>query len=99
MEGVVWIHSAEMQPLLTAVEMSTKVAFVIKSSALKHGIAEAEIAHALDHALFWFDMGDFDMYVGPKFDGALLEIGVNREGDVFHAMLARPKFLRQRRLR
>lgn len=42
--------------------MSTKVAFVIKGSALKHGVAELEIAHALDHALFWFDMGDFDMY-------------------------------------
>jgi hypothetical protein len=69
---------------------------VIKDSALKREHTADDINHALDHALFWFDMDDFDMYVGPAQNGALLEIGVNRDGDVFHAMPARPKFLRQR---
>lgn len=67
---------------------------MIRASALKHGYAEFEIVHALDHALFWFDMDDFDMYIGPAPDTSLLEVGVNRDGDVFHAMKARPKFLK-----
>jgi|LSQX01.1.fsa_nt_gb hypothetical protein len=76
--------------------MSTKVAYVIKASAFKHGATDADVNHALDHAMFWFDMDDFDMYVGPALNGSLLEVGVNRDGDVFHAMAARPKFLRGR---
>lgn len=69
---------------------------MIRDSAFKHVSSEADIDHALDNAMFWFDMDDFDMYVGPDTSGELLEIGVNRAGDVFHAMPARPKFLRYR---
>lgn len=68
--------------------MSTKVTIVIKNSAFKHGLTRYTIEHALNNALFWFDMDDFDMYIGPGSDRTLIEVGVNRDGDVFHAMPA-----------
>ena len=33
------------------------------------------------------------MVIGPKVDGSLIEVGVNNDGDIFHAMAARKKFL------
>ncbi len=66
---------------------------MIKGSAFKQGCTEGDIEHALDNTMFWYDMGDFDMCIGPIPAGELLEVGVNRDGDVFHAMRARNKFL------
>ena len=50
---------------------------------------------ALDNPLFVHYIDDYNIIVGPSRDGVLLEIGVNSEGDVFHAMKAREKFLRR----
>ena len=66
---------------------ATKVDDVIKGSAFKQGCTEGDIEHALDNTMFWYDMGDFDMCIGPIPAGELLEVGVNRDGDVFHACL------------
>ena len=40
-------------------------------------------------------MDGFDMLVGPARTGALIEVGINGDGDIFHAMKARQKFLRK----
>lgn len=66
---------------------------VIKDSARKHDLSDADIQHALAHAVRIWPMDGFEMIIGPKADGSLIEVGVNSDGDVFHTMQARTKFL------
>lgn len=66
---------------------------MIKDSAHRHGYTDSDIQHAVDHAIRVWPMDGYDMIVGPTFAGHLIEVGVNRDGDIFHAMKARRKFL------
>lgn len=67
-----------------------------RSSALKR-FSEDDIRHALRNAVRVIPAEGFDMVVGSVSTGALIEVGLREEDDeiiVFHAMPARPKFLR-----
>lgn len=69
---------------------------MILPSALRHGIAHADIDHALTHAIAFHDDDDLTMAIGPSRDGRLLEVALT-EADgvvVVHAMVARRKYLR-----
>ena len=71
----------------------------IGGPACKHGIAEADIEHAVRHALRRVVMDDdLTMLLGPARDGALLEIGMlgldSDDPVAIHAMALRPKFYR-----
>jgi len=73
----------------------------IHSSALRHGVEDEDILHAIDHALAIEDAGeDPDRWLlpGPDRAGNLLEIVVmtTREDKsiVIHAMPMRPKYER-----
>lgn len=72
----------------------------ITGSARKHGIADADILHAWDHALRIvpqeYDNETRLLVLGPSRDGALLELVVveaDRPTRVIHADRMRPKFL------
>lgn len=67
----------------------------IKESARKHGITDDDMIHAVSNAMFVHFFDDYRMLVGPAQNGAPLEIGVNLREQIFHAMPARPKFLRR----
>lgn len=46
----------------------------IGESARKHGILDADIEHAMEHAMAFMDQDDERLlYVGPSRSGALLE--------------------------
>lgn len=72
----------------------------IHPSALRHGATNADIVHALDHALVVVDLEpDADppkiLAIGPDLAGNLLElILLELESDdlVIHTMALRPKF-------
>jgi hypothetical protein len=69
----------------------------IHSSARKHGIADKDIRHAVNHAIAIDDQDDdLRLYVGPARNAALLEIGtvlsVRGREIVVHAMKMRPKY-------
>jgi len=54
--------------------------------------------HALRNWIVLHDLTDpqgmpFVMYVGPDFSGRLLEVGVNSDDEIVHAMPARAKYL------
>lgn len=68
---------------------------VIKGSAYKHGVEKEDILHALRMRFPRVSVLDegVAMFVIPARDGRLLEIAVNRDGAVIHAMAARQKFL------
>ncbi len=69
----------------------------IAASARKHGVAAADILHAVAHPLRTFtDQGDLSlvMVVGPARNGVILEVGlVDDDTDlrVVHAQPARRK--------
>lgn len=64
-----------------------------KESAFKHGYDRAEIAHAIRNAWRILDLDDeVTLFLGPTEAGNILEVLTNRDGVVFHAMSARPKF-------
>jgi hypothetical protein len=74
-----------------------------RRSAFKHGLTDAVIEHAVEHWLVWNDdiVGADPpriLILGPDFAGNLLEIlaieDVDGELVVFHAMPARPVFLK-----
>jgi hypothetical protein len=74
---------------------------VIHPSARKHGVADADIRHAVDHALAIEDAGDDPdhwLVMGPDRAGNLLEVVVlvTTEGTqlAIHAMKMRAKFRR-----
>lgn len=65
----------------------------ILSSARRHGVADADVFHAIDHSLFVEDLGedpDRWLVVGPDHAANLLEVVVlvTAEGDevIIHAM-------------
>jgi hypothetical protein len=69
----------------------------IGDPARKHGVAEADIWHALRNAMRRVSLDDdLVVLIGPASDGALLEIGVlDIDGDdpvVIHAHPLRRKF-------
>jgi hypothetical protein len=70
----------------------------IRPSARKRGIADEDIVHALRNAFRTVPGDGFEMLIGADTTGRLLEVGVRVDDDdeliVFHAMPARPKFLR-----
>ncbi|WP_235945952.1 hypothetical protein [Metallococcus carri] len=72
----------------------------ITESARRHGVRDADIRHAVRHLLRQWPMDDgFTMIVGPAQDGQLLEIGVNANDVIIHAMRARRKYLEGREQR
>lgn len=69
----------------------------VYSSARKHGIADVDIAHAVDHALAVGEQEDSKvLYLGPDRAGNLLEVvSVLRDDGteiVIHAMHMRAKY-------
>jgi hypothetical protein len=71
----------------------------IGGPARRHGVADADIWHAVRTAMRRVVMDEeLTMLIGPASDGALLEIGVlDIDGDdpvVIHAMPLRLKFYR-----
>jgi hypothetical protein len=68
----------------------------IHDAARRHGVPDEDIRHALrNHHAVWSEQGDAEvtMFVGPAWDGALLEVGVLLEQQlVIHAMPARRKY-------
>lgn len=71
----------------------------IGEPARKHGVADADIWHAVRSAMRRIMLDeDLTMLIGPGSDGALVEVGIlDFEGDdpvVIHAMPLRPKFYR-----
>lgn len=76
----------------------------IGAPARKHGLADAEIRHAVRSATRLVVMDDeLTMLIGPATDGSMLEVGVlDLDGDdpvVIHAMPLRQKFYRFLRVR
>lgn len=68
-------------------------------SARKHGIADADIEHAITHAMTIDDQDDNTrLYLGPARSAALLEVVtiVRDDGSelAIHAMAMRPKYRR-----
>jgi copper oxidase (laccase) domain-containing protein len=66
-------------------------------AALKHGIAEGDIQHAVEHARTIDDQDDDTrLYLGPARNAALLEVGavVRDDGSelAIHAMPMRAKY-------
>ncbi|MDR1293669.1 MAG: hypothetical protein LBK59_01725 [Bifidobacteriaceae bacterium] len=66
-------------------------------TARDHGVADADMFHAVMLAIAVFDQDDgMVMYIGPARSGALLEVGTCERDDVTivpHAMPARGKYL------
>jgi hypothetical protein len=66
-------------------------------SAFKHGVAKADIKHALKHAIRVIDHDDGSrLYLGAAADGELLEVVAYPRPDgselVVHAMKMRPRY-------
>jgi len=69
----------------------------IHPSARKHGIPDADIEHAVTHAMSISPQeDDLRLYLGPARDARLIEVvtvsGVNRIEIAIHAMNMRPKY-------
>lgn len=77
---------------------------IIHPSARRHGVSERDILHAYRNAVDFFPADDPEedlmMAVGADESGRLLEVGFRKTPSgrrvVFHAMPARPKYLRRR---
>lgn len=83
----------------TGVQTSYIVWMRIGDPARKHGVADADIWHAVRNAMRRVLLDDdLVMLIGPTSDGALLEVGVlDIDGEdpvVIHAQPLRPKFHR-----
>ena len=77
--------------------------FMVRPSALRHGITEKEIIHAIEFALLEEDLDVEPPYrrlrLGPDFAGNLLEVVTvthdeDRSNLVIHAMKARKQYER-----
>jgi len=71
----------------------------IGEPARNHGIADADMQHALRHAISRVEMDDdLVMMIGPSESGTLLEVGVLGYGGddpvILHAMRLRQTFFR-----
>jgi N-acetylmuramic acid 6-phosphate (MurNAc-6-P) etherase len=67
----------------------------IADNARKHGVADADIEHAVRNAIRVVSQGDRDLYIGADRTGRLLEVVVlDDDGQpvAIHAMALRPKF-------
>jgi hypothetical protein len=68
------------------------------SQRASNGVIDADILHAVRTAMRKVVIDeDLTMFIGPASDGALLEIGLDIDGDdpvVIHAMPLRQKFYR-----
>ncbi|CAM5781852.1 hypothetical protein [Cellulomonas persica] len=67
----------------------------IRASARNHGVADADIPHAIEHDVRAFDSGEVLMIIGPARNGAMLEVGVvpdDADPRTIHAMPVRRKF-------
>lgn len=76
---------------------SFAIRFSIYRSASKHGVADDDMRHAIEHALAVGEADDAKvLYLGPDRAGNLLEVvSVARESGtevVIHAMTMRPKY-------
>lgn len=67
----------------------------IKESAYKHGVRTIDMLHAVNNPIDVFPMDGYRILVGAGTDGTLLELGL-RNQVIFHAMKARPKYLRRK---
>lgn len=70
----------------------------IRPAARKHGISDADILHAYRNAFDAYETDDKVMIVGGDRSGRPLELMVRLRGpvpEIFHAMPARPRFLRR----
>ena len=77
--------------------MLTKVNKVeVKESAYKHGVSTIDLLHAVNTPIDVFPMDGYRIVRGAGTDGTLLETGI-RNQVIFHAMKARPKYLRRKR--
>jgi GNAT superfamily N-acetyltransferase len=75
------------------------IILAVHPSARKHGIADADIEHAVKHAMSIDDQDDdLRLYLGPARDAGLIEVATvvrsNRVEVVVHAMKMRPKYRR-----
>ncbi len=75
--------------------VTTVTSVEIVETARKHGVADADMLHAVAQVMFVHFFDDYRMIVGPGRNGLLLEVAVNSRGQIFHAMRARQKFLRR----
>jgi hypothetical protein len=69
----------------------------VADDALRHGVEEPDMLHALRNARRIIDQDDVDLIIGPSRTGDLLEIGVlDPDGDavIIHAMRMRSSFNR-----
>ncbi|NBP85234.1 MAG: hypothetical protein EBU23_12225 [Mycobacteriaceae bacterium] len=67
----------------------------IADNARKHGVADADIEHAVRNAIRVVSQGDRDLYIGADRSSRLLEVVVLDDGGelvAIHAMPLRPKF-------
>lgn len=67
----------------------------IADNARKHGVADADIEHAVRNAIRVVSQSDRDLYIGADRTGRLLEVVVLDDGGqlvAIHAMALRPKF-------
>jgi hypothetical protein len=75
--------------------------YLIADTARRHGIADDDMLHAVRNAIATEDLDDgFTMFIGPARDASLVEVGVvdSASGPVIvHAMVARRKYLPQKR--
>ena len=70
----------------------------ITDSARRHGVSDDDITHVIRNAIRVLPGDGFEFFIGADNGGRLLEVGVRIDTDgeliAFHAMPARPKFLR-----
>jgi hypothetical protein len=67
----------------------------VTESARKHGVEDDDMLHALRNYLKVFSLGEVAMFIGPAYDGAVLEVGVIEDDEdprIIHAMPARARF-------
>ncbi|MDE0499569.1 MAG: hypothetical protein OXH86_19705 [Acidimicrobiaceae bacterium] len=72
---------------------------LIRPAARRHGISDDDILHAYRNAFDAHENNDMTMIIGGDRSGRPLELMVRfRESvpEIFHAMPARPRFLRRR---
>jgi hypothetical protein len=64
----------------------------ILASAHRHGVDDEDMLHAIRNAVDAYEEDDdVTMFIGPRFDGSLIEVGVVETTDgpvVIHAMKA-----------
>jgi len=78
-------------------DLRSTIILEIHSSARKHGIANADIEHAVSQAMSIDDeKDDLRLYLGPARDASLIEVVTARGRGIveiaIHAMKMRPKY-------